>query len=190
MADSNSNSKRKTVARIYMTDAGYEKLKNMAYDLGYVRGPKPEDRPRGLSAFVMSLTGRVFVDARPGHWQETDLWYDGENTVPRTLDLTPSCIEHLALQARRLHIWPYRRQRAILNGYRDCVTRPPVVYPLDLQPKGAISVVGLVGPLLEALAQGYLKPSYPLTPASPTLYRQPSRHYATRDRPMHIQWSD
>lgn len=160
---------------VSISDTAYAGLAQQAYELGYVRGAGPDNRPRGLSAYVTMLATRQWADARPEPLRGTGQWHPGlEPLKERCLYLTPHTVATLGHVALDLGIFPYKSQLPVVNGWRREAT-PPVLWPAGATPPGRTSVKALAGPVLEAIGHGWLQPIQPLLAAPPDLYQGPSR---------------
>jgi hypothetical protein len=167
---------------LYVSDDGWEGLKQMAYEQGYVRGVKQDDRPRGMSPFVGMLAMVRWRDNRPEYMKGTSQWMTGLQKVrQRCLELPAAALADLGLIALEHEIYPYRTQLAVANGYRR-EANPPVLHALGSAPRGSVSVTALAGPVLDAIGLRYLVPAVRLPHAPPNLYQGPSRRYNIRER--------
>jgi hypothetical protein len=167
---------------LYMSDQGWEGLKQLAYETGYVRGVKQDDRPRGMSAFITALSHVEFKDTRPEYMQGTGQWMTGlERVRQRCLVLAPTVLAALGYAALAHEIYPYRMQLPVANGFRRHATLP-VLHAVGGTPRGSVSVLALVGPLLDAIGTGHLSPVATLPQAPPSLYQRPSQRYKRRER--------
>lgn len=165
---------------VYVSDTAWEALKQLAYDCGYVRGVGLGDRPRGMSHFITMLSWQVFKDTRPEYLLDTGQWMTGmEKVAQRGLELAPGVISDLGHTALLHGIYPFRSQAPVANGFkRDA--RPPKLYTPGSTPRGGTSVIGLVGPVLDAIGVGHLTSVRALSHAPPNLYSGPSKRYAKR----------
>lgn len=165
---------------VYMSDDGWEGLKQMAYDKGYVRGSSPGDRPRGISHFISMLSMLKWRDARPDVMQGTGQWMTGlQRARQRCLQLPLATIGDLGLIALEHGIYPYRSQIPVVNGYRREGVLP-VLHGVGDTPRGGTSVAGLAGPVLDAIGLGHLRPAGTVPQAPPNLFQGPSTRYAAR----------
>lgn len=167
---------------VYVSDAAWEGLKQMAYECGYVRGGAPTDRPRGLSHFVAMLSWQKYKDTRPDYLLETGQWVTGlEYFKQRCLEIKSVDLASLGFLALEHGIYPYRSQMPVANGFRRHA-KVPKVYAIGATPLGASSVAALVGPVLDAIGVGHLTPVVRLPQAPPDLYAHPSKRFKHRKR--------
>lgn len=165
---------------LHISDHAYESLVQMAYEMGYVRGVRPGDRPRGLSLFVDALARYKWEDARPDYVQGTDQWHTGlEPLKERGLSLLRATVVDLGNMALDFRIFPFKTQAPVINGFRREATPPVLRAPGS--PLGTTTIKALVAPVLEAIGLGWLRPVDGLVHAPPDLYARPTRRYQQRE---------
>lgn len=167
---------------LYVTDPAWDALKQLGYTYRYVRGVSQDDRPRGMSAFVTMLSRQTYTDTRPEYMQETGQWMTGVDPArQRCLDLDPEVLADLGYIALEHGIYPYKSQLPVANGYRRLAT-PPALYPVGATPRGKTSILGLAGPVLDAIGIRHLTPTRSLPMAPADMYQTPSKRYERRAR--------
>lgn len=167
---------------VFVSDAAWEGLIQMAYDCSFVRGKGADDRPRGLSAFVGMLSWQVYKDTRPEYLVGTGQWVTGlEHFKQRCLELPAGVIAALGFIALEHGIYPFRQQLPVANGFRKAA-RVPILYPIGATPQGSTGVTALIGPVLDAIGVGHLSPVVKLPQAPPDLYALPSKRYKARQQ--------
>jgi hypothetical protein len=172
----------KLKTNVFVSDGAWAKLVELGLRTGYIRGIEPKDRPRGMSAFVTSFGWQHFEDSRPEWMMGTGQWCEGiEPFKQRCLTLSAPAIRDLCLQALHFEIYPYKTQKPILDGHRQRANIP-VLHGVGATPPGSTSVLALIGPFLEAIGVGYLRPVVPLAQAPPSLYMGPSRRERDKRR--------
>lgn len=166
---------------VYISDDGWEGLKQLGYEKGYIRGASADDRPRGMSHFVGMLATHKWKDARPEWMQGTGQWMSGtQRAKQRCLYLSAAAIADLGLTALEHAIYPYRSQLPVVNGYKRDADLPQL-HGVGEAPRGAASIAGLAGPVLDAIGLRHLQPVVTLPQAPPNLYQAPSVRYKVRD---------
>lgn len=167
---------------LYMSEPGWEGLKQRAYDTHYVRAVSRADRPRGVSAFISAICLLKYVDTRPEYLRDTGQWITGvDGLKQRCLELSGPTMADLGLIALEHSIYTFKSQLPVANGYRQHA-KVPVLHAPGATPRGGTSVLALAGPVLEAIGLGYLTPVGPFPMAPPNLYQGPSRRYTMRQR--------
>lgn len=165
---------------VLVSDDAWEGLKQRAYESRYVRGISRDDRPRGMSAFISVICMLKYHDARPEYMRGTGQWISGVDTLrQRCLEVTAGTVSDLGLIALEHGIYTYKSQLPVANGFRRDATIPLLHAP-GKTPRGAASVLALVGPVLDAIGLGYLAPEISFPQAPPSLYQGPSRRYTQR----------
>jgi hypothetical protein len=147
------------VRKLYISDIAYERLRQNAHELDYVRVSGVV--ARGINHYFAALAELEYQDIRPEYMRHTHQWSTGVNYPrQRTIKMLDRTVVQFAVIALVHGIAGYNSQNPIIDGIRT----ESLMSSYD-------NLTVLPGPVLEAIGLNWLRPVLPCPSAPPHLHR-------------------